>query len=218
MSNHLLSPKTGKGFLLGLVASLSFCTGNASAQDFIGGSFSLQGSVAGSNGSSTNATVFNVAPDLGWFLGEKWAVGIRPRIGYGRSTAGSEVENTAFSLGINPYARYQLLTYNRFGLWAEADPQISFTNNKSLTGRGEVISTTRSTTWGVAALPVLTYQLNRHIALETRLNLFSFSMMSNHTFHNDKDFEHSFTCGLSASTKDVMNTLGDISIGFLYKF
>ena len=81
-----------------------------------------------------------------------------------------------------------------------------------------MISTTRSTTWGVAALPVLTYQLNRHIALETRLNLFSFSMMSNHTFHNDKDFEHSFTCGLSASTKDVMNTLGDISIGFLYKF
>lgn len=217
MNKNLLSPKTGKGLLLGLIASMFFCTGNASAQDYIGGSFSFQAGIVGHNG-TTSSTTFNVAPDLGWFIGEKWAVGIRPWIGFGKSTTSSDAENTTFSVGLKPYARYQLLTYNRFGLWAEADPQISFTSNKSLTGRGEVISNTRSTTWGVVALPVLTYQLNSHIDLETRLNLFSFSMLSNHTFHNDHDFQNSFTCGLSASTKDVMDTLGDISIGFIYKF
>lgn len=217
MNKNLLSPKTGKGLLLGLVASLLFCTGNASAQDYIGGSISFQSSIVSSNG-TTNTTTFNVAPDLGWFIGDKWAVGIRPWIGHGKSTSGTETESTTFSLGINPYARYQLMAHNRFGLWAEADPQLGFTNNRSVTSRGEVTSNTRSTTWGVVALPVLTYQLNRHIALETRLNLFSFSMLSSHTIHNDKDFESSFTCGLSATTKDVMDTLGDISIGFVYKF
>ena len=217
MNNNLLSPKTGKGLLLGLVASLFFCTGKASAQDYIGGSFSVQGSVVSSNG-TTNTTALNIAPDLGWFIGDKWAVGIRPWIGHGKSTSGTETESTTFSLGIKPYARYQLLAHNRFGLWAEADPQLSFTQNRSNTKNGLLLSKTRSTTWGVVVLPVLTYQLNRRIALETQLNLFSFSMLSNHTVHNDDDLVSSFTCGLSATTKDVMDTLGDISIGFVYKF
>ena len=217
MNKNLLSPKTGKGLLLGLIASLFFCTGNASAQDYIGGSFSVQGSVVSSNG-TTNTTALNIAPDPGWFIGDKWALGIRPWIGHGKASTSSEAENTTFSVGIKPYARYQLLAHNRFGLWAEADPQLSFTQNRSNTKNGLLLSKTRSTTWGVVVLPVLTYQLNRRIALETQLNLFSFSMLSNHTVHNDDDLVSSFTCGLSATTKDAMDTLGDISIGFVYKF
>ena len=216
MSKNLFSPKTGKGLLLGLVASLLFCTGNASAQDYIGGSFSFQASIVDSNGTA-NSTALSVAPDLGWFFGDKWALGIRPSIGHIKSHS-EGAESYAFTVGITPYARYQLLAHNRFGLWAEADPQLSYIENSSQDSRGLLLSKTRSTTWGVTVLPVLTYQLNRRIALETRLNLFSFSMLSNHTTHTNDAYVTSFTCGLAATTKDVMGSLGDLTIGFIYKF
>ena len=217
MNKNLLSPKTGKGLLLGLVASLLFCTGNASAQDYIGGSISFQSSIVSSNG-TTNTTALNMAPDLGWFIGDKWAVGIRPWIGHGKSTSGTETESTTFSLGIKPYARYQLLAHNRFGLWAEADPQLSFTQNSSNTKSGLLLSKTRSTTWGVVVLPVLTYQLNDHISLESRLNLFSLAFVGSHTTRDDGYIHDSFSYGLSATTKDVTGTLENITIGLLYKF
>ena len=79
-------------------------------------------------------------------------------------------------------------------------------------------SSIRATTYGVDILPVLTYQLSQHIALETRLYLLSLSMMGRHNISSDDREQSSFTYGLQGSTKDVMAPLGDISIGFLYKF
>ena len=209
MNNHLLSSKTGRGILLGLVASLLLCSGNASAQDYIGGSFSFTGGSSKAMDSATTLTgshlSINVAPDLGWFIGDKWAVGIRPTIGFGVNSG------KTISLGINPYARYQLLAYNRFGLWGEAESRLNYSQTK---GENTDI---RNTTYGVCLLPVLTYQLNSHISLESRLNLFSLSLLGSHADANG--YEHNtINYGLTATTKDVTGALENISIGFLYKF
>ncbi len=219
MNICLFSSKTGKGIFLGLVASLFLCSGNASAQDYIGGSISLGGtSVKSTSSAWVNTTSINVAPDLGWFIGDKWAVGIRPTVGFGRNTSSDGTKSNSFTLGINPYARYLLFTHNRFGLWAEGDPVFSFSQNKNKNSSGTVESSIRATTYGVDILPVLTYQLSQHIALETRLYLLSLSMMGRHNISSDDREQSSFTYGLQGSTKDVMAPLGDISIGFLYKF
>lgn len=222
MNYHLFSPKTGKGLLLGLVASLFLCSGNASAQHYIGGSFSFS-SLSNRNNNSTStawngSTSISVAPDLGWFIGDRWAVGIRPSVGFSGSINGDDVQSRSFSLGINPYARYQLLAHNRFGLWAEADPALTFTQTKGQTREGTFTSSSRSTTYGVEVLPVLTYQLNRHISLESRLNLFSLYLRGVDNENSNGYHQHSFSGGLAATTKNIMDTLGDISIGFLYKF
>ena len=218
MKSHLLS---SKGILLGLVASFLLCAGNASAQDYIGGSFSFNGNSNKTTMSSTSyrtgGTVLSIAPDLGWFLGDKWAVGVRPWVGFGSNTDSDENLSKTFTLGVNPYARYQVLGHNRFGLWAEADPKIGYTQNKSEDREHVWTSTSRATTYGIELVPVLTYQLNSRISLESRLNLFSFSMMGSHTESGSME-QNAFNCGLGASTKDVLGTLGDISIGFLYKF
>jgi hypothetical protein len=42
--------------------------------------------------------------------------------------------------------------------------------------------------------------------------------MGRHNISSDDREQSSFTYGLQGSTKDVMAPLGDISIGFLYKF
>ena len=218
MKSHFLS---SKGILLGLAASFLLCAGNASAQDYIGGSFSFNGNSNKTTMSSTShrtgGTVLSIAPDLGWFLGDKWAVGVRPWVGFGSNTDSDENLSKTFTLGVNPYARYQVLGHNRFGLWAEADPKIGYTQNKSEDREHVWTSTSRATTYGIELVPVLTYQLNSRISLESRLNLFSFSMMGSHTESGSME-QNAFNCGLGASTKDVLGTLGDISIGFLYKF
>lgn len=222
MNSHLFSPKT----ILGIVLSVLFCSVSASAQDYLGGSLSFRSSSSRNTASNAIATTtawndgttINVSPDLGWFVGDKWAVGIRPWVGFGNSSSHDGTRSGSFSVGINPYARYQLLLHNRFGLWAEADPQLGFTRNRTETRDHVWISNIRSTTYGVELVPVLTYQLNRRIFLESRLNLFSLSMQGNHTVTSDGREQHTFNCGLTATTDDILNPLGEITIGFLYKF
>ena len=215
MNIHLFSPKDGKGIILGLVALLLFCTGKASAQDFIGGSFSFDVDAntffASETLGRTSHSTINVAPDLGWFVGDKWAVGIRPAVGFGLNTVPENDRIRTFSLEIVPYARYRLLAYNRLGFWAEADPRLYYSQNKGET------TDVRTTIYGASLLPVLTYQLNSHISLESRLNLLSLSLSGWHIDNNGNETDV-FLYGLAASTNDVMDTLGAISIGFLYKF
>lgn len=222
MNDHFFSPKA----ILGIVISVLFCSVNASAQDYVGGSFSFKSSSSRSTASNAIATVttwsegttINVAPDLGWLVGDRWAVGIRPWVGFGNSASQDGTQSRTFSLGLNPYARYQVLAHNRFGLWAEADPLLSFSQNRTETRDHVWISNLRSTTYGVELVPVLTYQLNRRISLESRLNLFSLALQGNHAVTSEGRGQRTFNWGLSATTKDIMEPLGDITIGFLYKF
>lgn len=209
------------GILSGIVVSFLFCTVSASAQSYIGGSFSLGISTVERNQTPTTwsrSTSFRLAPDVGWFIGDRWAVGIRPSVGFSSTINSDDVQSKSFSLGINPYARYRLLDHHRFGLWAEADPKISFEQNKSQAQGGGWPSKSQSTFYDVDILPVLTYQLNRHISLESRLNLFS--LFLNGVVHVDSNGNHlhSFSGGLRADTKDIMDNLRNITIGFLYKF
>ena len=218
MKYRFFSPET----ILGIVVSFLLCSVSASAQSYIGGSFSFSGSSVRSSASTTIrtcSTTFNVAPDFGWFIGDKWAVGIRPTVGFSNTSNNEGAQSKNFSLGINPYARYQLLAHNRFGLWAEADPAISFLQSRSQTRDGVWSSNSHSTAYGVDLLPVLTYQLNRHISLETRLNLFSLYLKGIDSENSTSGIrQHSFSGGLYATTKDSVGTLGEITIGFLYKF
>ena len=200
--------------IFGLVVSFLFCSVNASAQSYIGGSFNLSGTT------STTLASFSirVAPDLGWLIGDKWAVGVRPWARFGYATNYDGLKSKSFSLGVNPYARYRMLGHRRFGLWAEADPEFGFTQSGN-DARDQVrTSSSRTTTYGVELVPVLTFQLNRHISLESRLNLFSLSLEGNHSVFSDGSDQYTISGGLSATTKDLMDTLGDITIGFLYKF
>ena len=217
MKNRLFFAET----ILGMVVSFLLCSSNASAQNYIGGSFSFTGSSTRATASATSwsgSTSISVAPDFGKFIGDKWAVGIRPTVGFSNSTNNDGVTASSFSVGINPYARYLLYAYNRFGLWAEADPSLTFTNSRSKGRDGVWQSNTHTTLYGVEVLPALTYQLNRHIVLETRLNLFALYLKGLHHVYDDGREYHTFSYGLQGTTKDVTNTLGDISIGFLYKF
>ena len=218
MNILLFSSKTMKGVLIGLAASLLLCSGNASAQDYIGGSVGIAG--AGNQTSSSGSAwthSISVAPDFGWYFGDKWAFGLRPWVAYSFTSGNGSTPTEALSLEFNPYARYLMFDFNRFGLWAEASPEIGFQKNWYRLD-GAWASDSRIVRFDIRLVPVLTYDLNDHISLESRLNLFSLAMVGSHTTRKDGSAYDTLSYGLSASTKDVTGTLEGISIGFLYKF
>ena len=221
----VFSPKTRNRFLLGIAVSLFCFASNATAQNYIGGSFGISTvSQVSSSSNRGNLYGFNVAPDFGRELGERWVVGIRPTFGFSRRAITNQA-NHAFSFGVNPYARYKFLTVNRFDLWAETSPYMkgSLSRTKSEDVAGSYSNESRYLDYGIQLLPVLTYQLGRHVSLETQLNVFSVAFNGSHSTsisHDTNTIQTSgtFTCGLSATSKDILGSLGDITLGFLYHF
>ena len=126
--------------LAGIVVPFLFCTLNASAQSYIGGSFSLGISTVERNQTTTTwsrSTSFRLAPDVGWFIGDRWAVGIRPSVGFSSSINSDDVQSKSFSLGINPYARYRLLAHHRLNRRRARHREVAGRRNPNQ----------RSTTW-----------------------------------------------------------------------
>ena len=210
-----------KRVLIGLVCTFVFSLTSlkVNAQiSYVGSSFSFStaSSYSMNTGSIQNHVDFSIAPDFGWDIKDNMAVGIRPALGFSRITNGDqEVRN--INVGINPYVRYRALDFHRFGLWAEADANVRFGQEWSL-NRRETISKSRTYTYGIQILPVLTYDLTNHVSLETRLNIFSLGLTTSHIVYNDKTDYNSTSFGLRATTKDILGDLSGISIGFLYRF
>lgn len=204
--------------ILTSVLSLTGLVANAQ-KPYVGGSFNLSASDSHLSNSGSFQNHFNVgvAPDFGWKFKENLAAGFRPTFGFLRMTSHGNQETRSTSVGLNPYIRYRVLDYHRFGLWAEADASVNFKQEWSLYDK-TTVSKTRTYSQGLQALPVLTYQLTKHISLETRLNICSFGLTSSHAEYNDNSSSNSVSFGLNATSEDILGDLGDITVGFLYFF
>ena len=100
-------------------------------------------------------TNFQINPIVGYFLKDKFALGLRPSLSYGRATGSN---NTVYSSGtvinIGPFARYYFLKpENIFNLFAQGSY-----------GYGTVTGGQRSNTFSFAAGPVLYF--NSSVGLE----------------------------------------------------
>ena len=204
--------------ILTSILSLSCLVANAQ-QTYVGGSFNLSASNSHASNTGTLQSHFNfsVAPDFGWKFKENLAAGFRPTFGFLSMKTGSDQETRTTSVGLNPYVRYRVVEFHRFGLWAEADAHVSFRQEWNLYDR-TTVSKTRTYSQGIDILPVLTYQLTNHISLETRLNICSFGLTSSHADSYDNSDLNSVSFGLNATSKDILGDLSDITIGFLYFF
>lgn len=210
-----------KNTLLFVLLIIVVSAGNVCAQGYIGGNISLNGGRnqdAGDQGSLQNSNMLRVAPDIGRMLSEKWVVGVRPTIGHSLNSDNSRKYRT-LTLGVNPYARYRMLSFGSFGIWAELSPELGLYNVWHQEQADHWFLDTRSLDYEIRLLPVLTYRLNRHVSLETRLKIVSATLTGRHVIYpvTGKTF-NSVSYGLNASMDDLVNTLGDISIGFLYYF
>ena len=118
-----------------LVASMFLFTENAQAQGFqVSGSVGITGSSVRTDSSEpTSTSSISFSPAIGWDLNKNWVVGIRTTLGVNTNKNG-ENKTSTYSLTLNPYVRYQMVNFNDFGLWAEADPSLSAIGNSSSSG------------------------------------------------------------------------------------
>ena len=212
-----------KVFLAAVAALVSF---TLSAQIYVGGSCSFASTSSEDKVADTHAKTnsFVFAPNAGYWLSDKLAVGA-----YLNLTAGRPADKTSrFGIGITPYARYILLSFDKFNLLAEGGLSFYTQNDKNTATSGTTIKST-NTSFGIYAEPVVTYALNENITLEAGLNLASLnfaSTSSKRVVHIDSpssdttttdDHDTNFTLG--ARTTDIFGGgWGNVRIGFTYKF
>ena len=76
-----------------------------------------------------------------------------------------------------------------------------------------------SLTYGIGVRPLLTYNLTEHMSLYGAVNLFSLSLNGSSTYHAESaSWLNSLSFGLSGQSDDVVDSLSQISIGFVYCF
>ncbi len=208
------------------LAAIAAMTFTANAQIFVGGSAGLNfnGGNTTTNGTKTDKESkvgFTVAPNVGWYFADNFLAGARLGLGYDKDTtpgALADTKKSSFTWALQPYARYRFAEWNSFGLWSEVNLGLGRTTGKTEVGN---ISTDNNPVlaWGLHVLPVLTYSVNEHLCLETSLNFLTLGYEGSYTKNDDKTYEEnasSFTFGASAN--DVIGAIGQVKVGFTYRF
>jgi hypothetical protein len=176
---------------------------SANAQYYIGGSIGFAGSTDKPEaGDKTTTTGFTIAPEFGYSLTEKVDLGIT--LGYSNSKEKTgDVELKVNGWEVAPYVRYSLVQFGNFNVLGKA--AVSVGGGKE----GEQ----KNTNFGIRIAPIVTYALSDKFDLFTNLNFLGagFSQVK------FKDANTVTNYGLLINADDVAN-IGDIQIGFVYKF
>ena len=184
---------------------LSRCA--VSAQGLIGGSFGI--STSRSGGTSASLTV---APNFGWFVADRWVVGIMPSLGF---TGNTSFSSRNMRLGVTPYAMYCLVDYERLGLWLEGTADMSYQRHWIR----KIGPVSHSVSYGVHVIPALTFELDSHLVLMAGFNMLSFGARGVSTYNDETGmWDSASSFGLSAFEMDLASFISDISLGFLFRF
>ncbi len=116
--------------------------------------------VTNSNGftSSSRVTNFRITPVIGYFVNDKFALGLSPFLAFSNPEGSN---NNTSSYGAGPFVKYYFLkTENRINLFAQTSYFLAYTKNLSGTGR--------SSSFEFKTGPV--YYFNSSVGLELTLN------------------------------------------------
>ncbi len=145
----------------------------------VGGDASfISSSVTTENGFKQSGTGVRIAPNIGYFIKDKFAVGLKTSFGYSKSDAGSGI-----GFGGGPFVRYYLLKPEKIvNILMEADYRFG---TSKLQGNND---STNSSSYNLKAGPVIYF--NSSVGLELTLNYFSTKL--DKTVFNDFSFAIGF--------------------------
>jgi hypothetical protein len=191
-----------KTILIVLISVLG--AGFVNAQVYVGGAvgFGTETTKPDGGGDKTTTTSFSFAPEVGYALSSNFDLGIALNIANSKTKMGS-AEAKSNSWGIAPYARLSVVEFGNFSVWGQAGVFLD----------GGKVNGQKTTRFGLGILPVLKYNLSDHFSLLANLNFLNLGF--SHTTRKDVDKTTNFGLGVDAG--DVA-TLGDIAVGFIYKF
>tara|TARA_R110002012_G_scaffold263456_1_gene446210 strand:- start:37580 stop:38107 length:528 start_codon:yes stop_codon:yes gene_type:complete len=160
-----------KNILIFIITLFSFLTTNAQITKgnwMVGGTGSFYSAQLKDNNMTSNSLGLELRPNLGFFMIDKFAVGIAPLFAYNKPENGSSV----LSYGAGPYARYYFLkAENRINVLTHVGYSYFANNNAN----------DNSTALDFKAGPVLFF--NSSVALEMTVN-YSLNNLNSSTKYN----------------------------------
>jgi opacity protein-like surface antigen len=191
-------------------------------QVFIGGNFGLNTS----GGSFDNGTItvdktssvsFSILPMVGIFLSENVAVGASVNLSLSRTKfpGTPETINTSSGIGVSPFLRYYAIRMDKFSVFGQGNIGFSYSGSKSKVG-GTSTDGPKATSLYLNLVPGLSYDLSDRLSLETSINVFNLGVSQTITKQGStKDITTNF--GIGGGLYNIV-TIGDITIGAIYKF
>ncbi|RZJ31852.1 MAG: porin family protein [Flavobacterium sp.] len=201
-----------------ILSALAICAfGFANAQDkkemseggmgFNNGDIFITGSV-GFNSSKTGdakSNGFDVSPSIGFFVSDNIAVG--GRVGYNSTTTNSgapgadDAKSSTFSIG--GFGRYYATPASQFSMFVE----LGLNYHSTTENAGDGFDDVKSTGFGIALAPGISYFVSDNWALEASIAALS--------YNTDKpDFD-----GAESTNNFGLNVdLSNVSVGVIYKF
>ena len=185
-----------------VIVSLIFAGMAVNAQLYMGAWFDIGfNKTNADNGTKLNTSAsFGCYADIGYRLTDVWDIGAE----FGGTNSVyknhiSDTKTTSAQFLLSPYVRYSVIQAGKF----------------ELMGKGALTLDGSKTYYqiGLQVTPVLAYNLNEHIALQTNLNFISFGL----SYNKEKDGNARTNFNLGGNSNNVA-TLGGLTIGFVYKF
>ena len=187
---------------LAVIVSLIFTVITVNAQLFMGARFNMKAQqINADNGDKkTSEFSFGIYDNLGYRLSNVWDVGMEFGGTIGIYTNHViDTETTSAHWLFSPYTRFKVIQAGKFDFMGKC--------SLALEGSKTYFQ------FGVYLVPVMAYNLNDRIALQTNLNLLSLGL----SYNKIKDGDSSTTFHLMGNSNNIA-TIGDITIGFIYKF
>ena len=185
-----------------IIISLIFTGISVNAQLYMGARFNLTAEQnRRDNGEKISTLIgFGAYCDLGYRLTEMWDIGVE----YGGMVSvlknhPTDTDYTSAHWLLSPYARYKVVQAGKFDFMGKGSMALQGTKTYN--------------NFSIALVPVVAYNMNDRIALQTNLNFFGFGF----TYHKIKEGDSRTTFNLMGDSNNVA-TLGDITLGFIYKF
>ncbi len=194
-----------------IIVSLVLTGITANAQWYAGGSLNFGTATDKDNDGNKQNTVtsFGLSPEIGYYLNDRFDIGLAFGIGTASTkNHTADTKRTITTWSVAPYVRYSFIQFGKFEVIGRGSLSVEGAKAKD-----ESDNEIKSTTFGINITPVLAYNLTDHLTLQTGLNFASIGF--NSTNVKDGGSENGFNFGFDST--DV-TTLGDITVGFIYKF
>lgn len=182
-----------------LVALFTVSSANA-GQWFVGGS-------VGFDTAKDDHTSFEVAPEIGYKLNDKWDIGLD--LGFAKVTYEDDFtgdEWTERHSKVAAFARYNVAQFGALNVLLKGSIGANFIH---MNGENGTILT-------ASVIPMVTYALSDSFVLHAELNFLGFNA-AQQLKNDDMGWANSWGVGFGADANDVLNTK-DFQIGFTYNF
>ena len=109
-----------------LMAAFAVATLTANAQFYVGGNLGFKNNKEYTSSSEKTISEFNIAPEVGTALNDKWGIGIKLGVGFDNektettvagATTTSELNSTTIT--VKPYARYQAFQWGKANFFCD---------------------------------------------------------------------------------------------------